>query len=76
MLRILKVLQVVGVLLLGYWLGTIRPRYNYQEVAGNIIFTDSLENTYHIDVQGEIYTVKTELPLPDTGKSIIILTPQ
>lgn len=75
MLKILKILQVLGVLLLGYWLGSM-PGHNYQEVAGTIIFTDSLENTYLVDVQGTVYEVEASLPLPDTAQSIILLIPK
>ena len=75
MLKLLRILQFIGVLLLGYWIGS-RPRYNYQEVAGTIIFTDSINNQYLVEVDGTVYTVSTTLPLPDSGKSIIIpITP-
>jgi lipoprotein-anchoring transpeptidase ErfK/SrfK len=75
MLQIISYLRIIGVLLLGYWLGTIRPRYNYQEVPGTIIFTDSSQGYYMVEVAEDVYTVNTSLPLPDSGKSIIILTP-
>lgn len=75
MLQIISYLRIIGVLLLGYWLGTIRPRYSYQEVPGTIIFTDSSEGYYQVEVAEDIYDIYTTLPLPDTGKSIIILTP-
>lgn len=74
MLKLLQILRFCGVLLLGYWIGSM-PRYNYQEVAGTIIFTDSLQGEYQVDVDGVVYTVTTELPLPDSGKTIILITP-
>ena len=76
MLQLLKYLRIMGVLLLGYWLGTIRPQYNYLEVKGNITFTDSIDNFYEVVIDNEVFTVYTELPLPDSGQSIILLIPK
>lgn len=76
MLQLLKYLRLLGVLLLGYWLGTIRPQYNYLEVKGNITFTDSIDNFYEVIVDNEVYTVETGLPLPDSGQSIILIMPK
>jgi hypothetical protein len=76
MLQLLKYLRLLGVLLLGYWLGTIRPQYNYLEVKGNITFTDSIDNFYEVIVDNQVYTVETGLPLPDSGQSIILIMPK
>lgn len=74
MLKLLRILQFIGVLSLGYGIASM-PRYNYQEVAGTIIFTDSLNGEYKVEVDGTVYTVSTSLPLPDSGQSIILITP-
>jgi hypothetical protein len=73
---IFTALRVLFILAVGYFIGSSTCTSGYYEAIAQICDVDTVNNSYTVNVAGELFNVETELPLPQSNKEIIIILPK